>query len=256
MTDDLHFYKFKPINKWLIESIVQQTIYAPTPSELNDPFDCQIDLERILSRALSRAMEHANNDQINFIKSFYESKNFIDNWKATIKTKGVYSFSFDNYLSPILNEPLMWSHYADEHKGVCLEYIIPKQYIVENLMSEDMDNRIVIAGNVEYKQSSFVDCILTAPQHTKEFTEALLRKYLCTKSPSWKYEQEGRLIMWKSGTIKLPKESLKSIHFGIRATPSDIDLVKKLATTYSNCNNYYQIVPGDDYSLNCEPITG
>lgn len=145
MSDHLHFYKFKPINKWLIESIVNHTIFAPRPADLNDPFDCQVDLERVFKRAISLA----SGEKREFIKSFYENKEFLENWKNEISVKGVYSFSLIN--NKILSEPLMWSHYADEHRGVCVEYIVPSQYITKNLMQDNLENTLVACCDVKYQ---------------------------------------------------------------------------------------------------------
>ena len=250
MPESLHFYKFRSINKWLIESIVQRTIFAPRPENLNDPFDCQVDLESVFERAISLA----TGEKLNFIKSFHKNKAFIEGWKNEIRSKGVYSFSLIN--SEILSEPLMWSHYADEHRGVCLEYILPKDFIVENLMRKDSGNSLVVCGRVDYQDNAFVKCILEAPQDLYKFAEALLHKYLLTKSPSWRYENEGRLILRKSGSIKLPNECLRRVYFGLRSAESDIDLITELAKSYSGCHSFYRVIKGNgDYELISEKIT-
>lgn len=244
MPEALQFYKFRSINKWLIESIVQRTIFASKPADLNDPFDCQVDLERLFERAISLS---SGEDQ-KFIESFYENKTFIDNWNQEISSKGVYSFSFID--SAILSEPLMWSHYADEHRGVCLEYVLAEKFIKETLMSEGNENSMVLCNRVEYQNDGFVDCILNAPKDLQGFTRALLVKYLLTKSPSWCYEKEGRLVLRKSGTIGLPYQSLRRVHFGLRSSESDIRLITELARNYYGCNSFYRITRGDgDFEL-------
>ena len=48
-------YKFRAIDKHLIESLVSQSLYFARPDALNDPFDCQIDLKAALKRAESSA---------------------------------------------------------------------------------------------------------------------------------------------------------------------------------------------------------
>lgn len=49
--ESLILYKFRKIDKRLIESLVNQNLYFANPTSLNDPFDCQIDLEAALKRA-------------------------------------------------------------------------------------------------------------------------------------------------------------------------------------------------------------
>lgn len=249
MSEPLRFYKFKKINKRLIESIVSRSIFASSPESLNDPFDCQIDLGKLFERAISLAPV----EKLSLIKSFYENTSFLDNWKKQISSKGIYSFSRIN--SEVLFEPLMWSHYADEHRGVCLEYILPKEFIVENLIGEGLDNSMILCGSVDYQDNEFVNCILEAPQNIDGFTTALVRKYLLTKSPSWHYEKEGRLVMWKSGSIKLPSNALHRVYFGLRSSPSDVELITELARNYSGCNSFYRVIKGSgDYTLSTEEI--
>lgn len=38
-------FKFRTINKYLIESLVNPSIFFPKPENLNDPFDCRPNLE-------------------------------------------------------------------------------------------------------------------------------------------------------------------------------------------------------------------
>lgn len=244
MPESLQFYKFRSINKWLIESIVQRTIFASRPADLNDPFDCQVDLKQVFERAI--AMSSGENKK--FIKSFFESDAFINNWNQEISSKGVYSFSLID--SEILTEPLMWSHYADQHRGVCLEYVLQEEFITETLMSKDEENSLVLCRGVEYQKDGFVDYILNAPKELRGFTEALLIKYLLTKSPSWHYEKEGRLVLQKSGAIVLPYQSLRRVHFGLRSSESDIKLITELASNYFGCNSFYRVTRGNgDFEL-------
>lgn len=251
MTNNLHFYKFRAINKWTIESIVNNTISAPKPENLNDPFDCQVDLEDVFRRAIYAT----SGSQLNFIKSLAENKDFLKKWNDEISSKGIYSFSLAH--TNVLLEPLMWSHYADEHRGVCLEYILPGNFITSESMNsnEDEKNDISAQGCVEYKENELINSVINAQQDYEALIRILLEKYLLTKSPSWSYEKEARLVFKKSGAIKIPREALYRIHFGIRASASDIELIKKLAKNYSDCNSFHKIKKGvGDYALESEEI--
>lgn len=91
---------------------------------------------------------------------------------------------------------------------------------------------------------------MNAPHDINKFAEILLRKYLFTKSSSWHYENEGRLVLRQSGSINLPQDSIHRVFFGLRSTESDIKLIMELARTYSGCNSFYKIARGDgDYGL-------
>jgi len=77
----LILYKYKPFNVWALDIIVNNELYLADPKELNDPMDCAI---------------------------------LIDEKREELPT-AICSLSKKN------NDYLMWSHYADGHKGICLK---------------------------------------------------------------------------------------------------------------------------------------
>ena len=64
--------------------------------------------------------------------------------------------------------PVQWSHYADHHKGLCLEFEVPQQFLTE----------------VRY-----VSKRITCPP---EIDLAVMKKFLTTKFKHWSYEEEYR----------------------------------------------------------------
>jgi hypothetical protein len=67
--------------------------------------------------------------------------------------------------------PILWAHYADRHKGICLGFEVSNAYL----------------GKVNY-----IDCRFPKPNvHDKEF----MKKLLFTKFRHWEYEQEYRLYI-------------------------------------------------------------
>jgi hypothetical protein len=47
MLEGMKFYKYRKVNKHTYELLVRKKLYAPHPSDLNDPLDCEIELEDI-----------------------------------------------------------------------------------------------------------------------------------------------------------------------------------------------------------------
>lgn len=85
-------------------------------------------------------------------------------WKSSMSTQfGMLCFSagWDN--------PLLWSHYADRHKGICLGF----------------DVRDELVEQVSYVKTR------AAMKHP--FTEEKMRRLLFTKYVGWSYEDEWRL---------------------------------------------------------------
>jgi Protein of unknown function (DUF2971) len=76
-----------------------------------------------------------------------------------------------NCLSARSDSQLMWGHYADHHRGVCLEF---------DVRTPDFSLAIQVDYNAAYPNFSLVDDSDLSPFHTK--------------SSDWAYEQEYRLI--------------------------------------------------------------
>lgn len=231
MNDDpFTLYKFRPINKYLIESLVTQSLYFAKPDTLNDPFDCKIDLESVLKRAKLTA----TGERRSFLTSILGDSQFFENWKSYFDNVGVCSFSQMN--ADTLLCTLLWSHYADEHKGACLEYQFRESYFL------NPEFLLTAAGNVEYVHEPLTEWLKNAPIEMIPFTEELIHKYLKTKSPAWEYEKEARIIRRKHGTFNIRDKFLKQVYFGLQTPQADIDLVTKLARDYSGCTSFARLI--------------
>lgn len=99
---------------------------------------------------------------------------------------------------------VMWSHYADNHKGHCIEYNLNSEEI-NNLNFEKEDE--IFLFEVEYNNSP-ID-FLSFPSN--------FQFYLRRKSSLWNYEKEFRFISSKSGLHKIPRKSIKAIYLGASA---------------------------------------
>lgn len=47
-------YKYRPCNMRLINLLANCELYFPDYQELNDPYDCQIDIDKAVNEALNR----------------------------------------------------------------------------------------------------------------------------------------------------------------------------------------------------------
>ena len=121
-SDDYVQFKFRKIDKYLLKSLVNSEIHFARPDRLNDPFDCRVDIRKGLEIAISRAELPIRKR----LERFRDMGDFFTDIQRRILTLGVCSFSGN------LENTLMWSHYADEHRGICLTYSFPKSYFHEN----------------------------------------------------------------------------------------------------------------------------
>lgn len=75
--------------------------------------------------------------------------------------------------------PLLWSHYADDHKGICLGFDVPAKRLERVTYERD---RMAFAA---------LDRIASADQIPTE----LRRRLLTTKFRGWNYEREHRMLV-------------------------------------------------------------
>lgn len=212
------YFKFRPVNKFLIDSLVNRTLYFARPSRLNDPFDCQVDLRKSAQHAITR-MTGSKRD---ILKRIFQADGYFDAIQQRMANVGVCSFSLK------LEEPLLWSHYADEHRGVCLLYQFNENFLM------DRKNEIVGVSDITYGENPLSDWIMDSiPDQIEDtfyerFTTELLKRVLIIKGSGWAYEHEARIIREQEGTFSIPKGCLKQVCFGLKISSSDMNLVKQI----------------------------
>jgi hypothetical protein len=99
--------------------------------------------------------------------------------------------------------PLMWSHYGDQHHGVCIGYSVPSDVL------DDLHQ-------VKYGGTRLVDAskVLAMLDGDKDAGRQVDEAVLLRKAASWRYEQEWRLI-GQRGVQRSPLE-LEEVIFGMR----------------------------------------
>lgn len=213
--------KFCKINKRLLDSLVHSRIYFALPETLNDPFDCQVDVKKSMKNA---AEQLSGSSRESLEKALYgnEFQKELNKQLQKLKTYGIYSAS----LKPSLKCALMWSHYGNEHKGICLEYSIPNAFC-------SLDNNGVIAiAKVKYGINLLTDWLKDLPSkpeiHSIAFGE-MMKKILTIKSSCWTYENEVRIIRESgAGHVSIDQSYLQHIYFGLNTPEEDKELIRKV----------------------------
>lgn len=126
--------------------------------------------------------------------------------------------------------PLMWSHYGDQHRGICAGYSVPVD-------AAGSFFPITYGGSRNVKASDVATMDADAVARRRVDEAVLLRK-----AKSWQYEREWRLIGTR-GTQDSPLE-LEEVIFGIRC-PSTVRfaIVKSLENRRRDVK-FYEIVEG------------
>ena len=172
-------YKYKSLENFknFVDIVINQRIYAANYKELNDPMEGQYIHSTQFNKAISEA---------------------IWNEKQKIRILS---------LSKNENMPLMWSHYANGHRGVVIGVEIDEnEYEVRPI--DYSEYKFYVENNLKYPHD------ITAVQ------------ILSQKHKVWEYEEEVRVFI-KDGT-QYVKVIVKEIIIGSKMSNQDFSLVKKL----------------------------
>lgn len=178
---------FKDGNSVYLETIKKSEIWLSNPNEFNDPFDCAMLI---------------GNENINVNDIEIKTAKVFDSIK-----RRVYISCFAE--PKLLKKPLMWSHYAEKHKGICLEYDF---------------SEIIIQGFKIYPviyKSVFKDLDEAFKKNINEFTV----NAIYTKALDWRYESEWRLMEFKETEDKGYKKKFikpKRIYIGCKNESKEV----------------------------------
>ncbi len=237
---DILLFKYRPINKYLLDSLVKSQLHFALPADLNDPYDCQVDLPK----AITRAARLANKTQAAKLRRLSKDRKVLGTIKRLLRDTAVCSFS-----SSLLN-PVLWSHYAEEHRGVSLLYKIPQSAI------GDTKTGIVGWSGVEYTEDALTNWLVSTPvKPDADYFVSIIKHMLTIKGPEWAYEGESRILRNSAGQLEIDRSYLTQICFGLRTPDSDQDLIRKIVDSNYAAMDFCQIEVGDsDFGLEARDI--
>lgn len=126
------------------------------------------------------------------------------------------------------NCPLMWSHYGDQHKGVCIGYSIPAR--------AGGDLHKISYGGSRLIAASAVAAMLDGDEEARrKVDDAVLTK----KAIDWRYEREWRLI-GPRGPQDSPLE-MEEVVFGMRCSHTVKFAIVKALAGRSRPVRFYEI---------------
>jgi hypothetical protein len=227
-------YKYLRFDENTYTNLNEKKLWFSDPKKYNDPFDSRLinplqlypsdDIREYFNyrKHLGINKPEETADNIEYTIELYEQNpneilgEFHENINKT--AIAVSCFSKDQ------NNILMWSHYADGHRGLCLEFS----------PHEDTDFfRPTRFRPVKYSNECKADNYLRDTART-------LHNMVCTKSTIWKYENEIRIMILneKEGLRPYNDRTLKSVTFGCRTTELNIKLTKSIlgdSVEYRRC---------------------
>ena len=216
------FYKYRSLSgkdrEYVQDTVTNGNIYLAKPESFNDPFDCSPAFSptftdegahALAKRYLSRQNPKWDEERLNSAaRAFAQqtkgadmalvAQGLRDGYESVRKWLAVYC------LSGNCTNALMWAHYADAHRGICIGF------------ASDVD---IFA---EAQQVSYSHVRHTVdPVH--DSNEQSLVNSLLLKSADWKYEQEWRYIDYEGGpgVRQVALTAIREIVLGARIAPRD-----------------------------------
>ena len=178
-------YKYKSFENlaYFLDIIVRKRLYGATIKELNDPMEGYF------------SSEEFNNEE----------------WERIRKLKKEVRICS---LSKNKDNALLWAHYANEHKGCCIE--------------------VEVAEDFSWKRIDDTYCSCFPILHSGQSDDEIIEMLFKTKSDYWSYEDEVRFVkhlpLSKDG--KPHKANLhvkvKKIYLGIRVTDEEKDRIVRI----------------------------
>ena len=207
-------FKYRAFNKSSIELLVNKELWLAKTDSLNDPFECQMIFNEILE---SIWLNYKINPEL---------KNKIEEeTKKNLENLGVCSFSQTR------QNQLMWSHYADEHRGFCIGFnkkilLNQQPYLHEievNYQSDYPHKEIFLLLDylIKHKQTDEVEAIISS------ITFVIMK----TKYTHWSYERELRLTRDSYGALPFTEKCVNSIVFGLRMSERDKQTLRLLLSS-------------------------
>ncbi|WP_422650014.1 DUF2971 domain-containing protein [Cupriavidus sp. H18C1] len=241
-------FKFRKFETNTLRLLAQGEVYFARPASFNDPFDCDpviqpdADLGQLehlwkvlaLRRARISDPDRAKEKVARTLSEYryfvtehggrYDDGNDGSQAYRRFLARDVKEYVggiFSNYgvlsLSVRWDSPLMWSHYGDEHRGVCIEYSTEA-------------HRCNFLAPVNYNSTRYLE---TADLHdwlvtrSVDAKERIFRQFFLAKAGQWRYEKEWRAVLKTSGRAERPFR-IASILFGLRADPAVVTATVKL----------------------------
>lgn len=200
-----HLYKYRAYDANSLAILINKKIWTAKPEALNDPFDCKIKFTppEINSDAFKEYLKQTGrstgNQQRDYeiflvgLQEFYEKD--INNF-------GVFS------MTKINDDILMWSHYANKHKGFCIGFDRKNDNLLGNIKKT-----LPVQYEPNYPEADPLD-------KNGDYNHTLFMKMLFTKAKNWKYEKEWRLVFDEGDKEESLPADISTVIFGLK-TPEE-----------------------------------
>lgn len=251
------FYKYRSLEgsalAFVERTICHSELYFSTPSSFNDPFDCHPTFvlegnEDEISQVYARVLQRRNGDWT-LDRCLQEARRLAKNPVMSPESQEARSFMQQRHVDCIKNKigvlclstnpnsMLMWAHYADSHRGICLQFDGYFEYFAEAQKVDYPPTRVPI--------NPFRDEQIQA-----------MEKALLNKAEDWKYENEWRIVEPRGpGVREFPPDSLTGVILGARISAQHEVLIRQWANQRPSSPKLYRARPcSETFSIHIEEV--
>jgi hypothetical protein len=251
------FYKYRSMNgdaaARVERTVLQDEIYFAAATSFNDPFDLRpafslqatpdvqredyLRMSTNFDPGMSEGDRAAEADKVMATSMSADDIGFTT---AAIQTIHNHHMSTAIGVLCVSTKPddiLMWSHYADSHRGICLEFDRTGKFMAH-------------AQKVQYSHER-----VPINPYDDNY-EVMMEKALLTKSEHWSYESEWRLCRYEGGpgVVKFRPANLTGIIIGALASAATASTVMTWVRQRSTPMNIYRAsVSSKKFELHIAP---
>lgn len=247
-----HLYKYRSLasDQDILRAqdlIVNNRIYFAAPSSFNDPFEGQVTIsfgaplhqkfDFLTNYALDHGLQssQANKWALRVLENnIAEPEAHIHDYlrEAFRNRAGICT------LSEINDDILMWAHYSDSHKGICIEFTP-----TTSVHLKWFENAVPVTYQKEFPLVQYYESS-ERPSEKDALTA------MATKSVHWCYEKEWRLLRAKPGCHELPGGVISAVITGCAISMEHTRLVHEWVALSRSKIDFYsaRITPGE-YTL-------
>ena len=230
------FYKYREIDKYTKDLILNNQLCFSSPINYNDPFDSAFWIHIEGTEEEWEWFMGADENEMRNILEFGLKKTRRNTYVPPEKCdKLSKDYPLQDTFLPLTlclsrknDSILMWAHYASNHTGICLSF---KADCFEENLGFYFDSDFLPLYKVKYTKK------LPGPMNliTMGIDNSMINFFIM-KYSDWKYEEEWRLLLFPQNAqwqhtrkiTKFRKEALEGIIFGLYTPKKDIKAIHKL----------------------------
>ena len=248
-----------------LDIIRKKELWFASANSLNDPRDAKQDMNAEYERARRKLPQLFSGENLLRRQALMPIPNSLEQAKSGGKIANFNRMIDDltakygilSFAKTPTND-LMWSHYSDSSKGICLGFKFPHggwdlgdigvsniSTMLPTTRGDDvkycsrpphvdvllklLEDAVVLSVLIDSLDETTARAKLIREYNDNQL-ESLCDMILFTKPDSWAYEGEFRLVSPKIGACRFPPRTLVEVVFGEHIDPIDIGRIRQLFT--------------------------